>query len=61
MKQHASGHTPATNRLGEGNLVLKQEYQTLKDARSVEYKLKKLKRRDYIAKIVQGGYIKIMP
>ena len=61
MKQHATGHTHSTNRLGEGVLVLKQDYQTLKDARSVEYKLKKLKRRDYIAKIVEDGYIKVAP
>jgi len=61
LKQHMNGHTPTTNRFGEGNLVLKQDYQTLKDARSVEYKLKKLKRRDYIAKIVEDGYIKIKP
>ena len=60
-KQHVSGHTPSTKRLGEGRLVLRQDYQTLKDARSVEYKLKKLKRRDYIAKIVQDGYIRIKP
>ncbi len=62
-KQHASGHTHSTKRLGlgEAKLVLKQEYRTLEDARSVEYKLKKLKRRDYIAKIIQDGYIKVVP
>ena len=61
IKQHTNEHTPSTKRLGEGKLVFKQNYQTLKDARSVEYKLKKLKRRDYIAKIVQDRYIKILP
>jgi len=61
IKQHASGHTPATKRLGEGKLVFKQDYRTLKDARAVEYKLKKLKRHDYIAKIVEDGYIRIKP
>jgi putative endonuclease len=61
MKQHASGHTPSTKRLGEGKLVFKQGYETLKAARSVEYKLKSLKRSDYIAKIVQDRYIKIKP
>ena len=60
-KQHASGHTPSTKRLGESKLVFKQDYKTLKDARSVEYKLKRLKRHDYIAKIVEDGYIKIVP
>ena len=61
IKQHASGHTHSTKRLGDGKLVLKQDYRTLKEVRSVEYKLKKLKRRDYIAKIVQDGYIRITP
>jgi len=61
IEQHINGHTPSTKRLGDGNgkLVLKQDYRTLKEARAVEYKLKKLKRHDYIAKIVQDGYIKI--
>ncbi|MBI3572296.1 GIY-YIG nuclease family protein [Candidatus Kaiserbacteria bacterium] len=62
MKHHAGGHTPSTKRLGEKRkLVLVQEYETLNEARSVERKLKKLKRHDYIAKIVQDGYIKIVP
>ena len=59
--EYIAGRLNSTKRLGEGVLVLKQNYQTLKDARSVEYKLKKLKCRDYIAKIVQDGYIKIVP
>ena len=61
LRQHAYGHTATTNRLGVGTLVLRQEYGTLKDARSVECKLKKLKRKDYIEKIVKDGYIKILP
>lgn len=42
-------------------MVLKQEYKTLKEARLVELKLKKLKRRDYVEKIIKEGYIKIQP
>ena len=61
LRQHSSGHTHSTERLGIGELVFKQDYDTLEDARSVEYKLKKLKRHDYIAKIVADGYIKIKP
>ncbi|MCR4275778.1 MAG: GIY-YIG nuclease family protein [Candidatus Parcubacteria bacterium] len=61
LEHHMGGYTPSTKRLGEGKLVLKQDYPTLQEARSVEYKLKKLKRHDYIAKIVQDGYIKIVP
>jgi predicted GIY-YIG superfamily endonuclease len=60
MEQHSTGHTPSTKRLGIGKLVLQQEFKTLKEARSVEFKLKQLKRHDYIAKIVQDGYIRIV-
>lgn len=58
---HASGHTPSTKRLGKPSLIFRQEYNTLKDARSVERKLKKLKRRDYIEKIIEEGKIKLRP
>jgi predicted GIY-YIG superfamily endonuclease len=61
LRQHSVGHTHSTKRLGKGKLVLKQDYPTLQAARSVEYKLKKLKRHDYLAKMVQDGYIKIVP
>ena len=61
LKQHAAGHTYSTRRLGFGELVLSQEYASLADARSVEHKLKLLKRCDYVAKIVKDGYIRIVP
>ncbi len=63
LQHHAGGYTPSTKRLGNENvvLVLSQEYATLAEARSVEHKLKMLKRHDYLAKIVQDGYIKITP
>jgi len=47
--------------MGELRLVFTQEYNTLNEARSVERKLKKLKRGDYIEKIIKEGYIKIKP
>ena len=61
LKHHDGGHTPSTKRLGLMRLVLFQEYQTLSEARLVESKLKKLKRKDYIAKMVQDGFIRIKP
>jgi len=61
LKHHFGRYTPSTKRMGRGELVLSQEYPTLIAARSVERKLKALKRHDYIAKIVQDGYIKITP
>ena len=61
IRHHAGGYTPSTKRLGKMRLTLYQEYKTLAEARSVEGKLKKLKRKDYIRKIVEEGYIKVKP
>ncbi len=61
LKQHKDGFTHSTKRMGKMNLVFSQEYQSLEDARSIEFKLKKLKRKDFIEKIIEEGYIKIMP
>lgn len=61
IKQHLNGYTHSTKRLGSFVLVFSQKFESLQDARSVEYKLKKLKRKDYIDKIVEDGFIKIKP
>jgi putative endonuclease len=61
LKQHKNKHTATTARLGVFELVLKQEYKTLDEARKVERKIKKLKRKDYIEKMIKEGYIKILP
>lgn len=61
LSHHKRGFTPSTKRLGELDLVFSQKYATLKEARSVERKLKKLKRKDYIEKIIKDGFIKIHP
>jgi predicted GIY-YIG superfamily endonuclease len=55
------GHTPSTKKLGVQEMLLSQEYPTLKEARSVEHKLKNLKRKDYIEKMIKDGYIKVTP
>ena len=39
--------------------VFCQEFPTIEEAKKVELKLKKLKRKDYIEKIVKDGYIKM--
>lgn len=59
LKHHKNGHTPSTKRLGDISLVFSQEYSNLKDARIIEKKLKKLKRRDYVEKIINEGIIKM--
>jgi putative endonuclease len=59
--QHKAGNSPATKRMGSIKLVFSQEYATLNQARYIERNLKKLKRRDYIEKIIHTGYIKVTP
>jgi len=61
MKDHKIGQTPSTKRLGFGLLVFFQQYETLQQARSVEKRIKRLKRRDYIEKIIKDGYIRLTP
>ena len=59
FKQHQEGHTPSTKRMKGLNLVFYQKFDTLGEARNIENKLKKLKRHDYLEKIVKDGFIKI--
>ena len=40
-------------------IILKQEYGSLNLARKIELKIKKLKRKDYIEKMINDGYIRI--
>jgi len=61
LKHHAGGYTPSTNKLGYDSCIFKQEYKTLKEARSIERKVKNLKRRDYVEKIIKDGYVKMKP
>ncbi|MDP3875327.1 MAG: GIY-YIG nuclease family protein [bacterium] len=60
LKQHANGHTQTTRNMFNPKLVLKQEVSSLVIARKIEHRLKKMKRRDYIEKIVTDGYIKVV-
>jgi len=59
IKQHQAGYSPATKRMGVVRLVLQQEYESLSEARKIEFRLKRLKRHDYIDKIVREGVIKM--
>jgi len=59
LKHHLGGYTPSTRRFGEIELMFYQNYSTLKQARQIEKRLKKLKRKDYIDKIVKDGFIKM--
>ncbi len=59
MDQHRSGHTLTTKRLGNMRLVFSQEFNSLKDARIIERRIKSWKRKDFIDKIVSDGFIRI--
>ena len=59
LKQHLHNHTQTTRNRKIYNLVFKQEYPTLLEARRTERKIKNWKRKDYIEKIINDGYIKI--
>lgn len=59
LKQHNSGHTHTTKRMGKLKLVFSQIFDTLEQARKIEFRLKALKRKDYIEKVIKDGYIKI--
>ena len=61
LNQHKYKHTQTTSRMLNPRLVLQQEYVSIEEARKIERKLKKLKRKDYIEKIVSDGHIKMNP
>lgn len=61
VKHHKGGFTHSTRRMKNPEVVLTQEYKTMADARSVERKIKRLKRKDYIEKMVQEGKIALVP
>ncbi|HCM67785.1 MAG: hypothetical protein A2898_03925 [Candidatus Kerfeldbacteria bacterium RIFCSPLOWO2_01_FULL_48_11] len=57
LRQHQSGSTQTTRNMKSPVLVLSQEYPTLVEARRIERRIKKFKRKDYIEKIVKDGFI----
>ena len=60
ISQHQHGHTQTTAGMGVIKLVFSQEFKTLEEARAIEKRLKRLKRKDYLQKIVAEGYIRIV-
>ena len=61
MRQHRAGHTQTTRNMKISVLVFSQKFDSLEQARKIETRIKKLKRKDYIEKIIKDGYIKIKP
>lgn len=60
LKQHKNGHTQTTKNMKNIELVLVQEYNNLEVARKIERKIKKLKRKDYLQKMINDGKIKMI-
>lgn len=59
FRTHKSGGVQATKNLLPLKIALRQEYPNLSIAREIETRLKKFKRKDFIAKIIRDGKIKI--
>lgn len=59
IKQHDAGYTQTTRNMRNPKLVFFQEFGTLIEARRIERRLKRMKRKDYIEKIVNDGYIRV--
>lgn len=59
MYQHSIGHTQTTRNMKDFKMVFSQCFSSLAIARTIEQRIKKLKRRDYLDKIVRDGYIKM--
>ena len=58
IDEHNRGRVKSTKAFIPFELVFKQEYETYTQARSVEVRLKKYKRKDFLDKIVKDGIIK---
>ncbi len=61
LSHHKSGGTWTTSRMVNPKLVLLQKCDSMTRARAIEKRIKDLKRKDYIAKMVRDGYIKLNP
>jgi len=59
LEYHNSGKVNATRNKGPWEIKFFQKYPEIKIARQIEYKLKKLKRRDIIERIINEGIIKL--
>lgn len=57
--EHNSGLVSSTKSIRPLRIALIQKYKTYTEARKVEMRLKKLKRKDYLEKIIKEGHISI--
>jgi len=59
IKEHTDGMSRYTKRLKHLKLVLMQEFESITIAKKVELKIKRLKRKDYVERMIKDGYIKL--
>lgn len=59
LNEHNEGKTPSTRLTRPFKLVFFKKYETIKEARMTEYKLKKKKSKLIIEKIIESGKITI--
>lgn len=59
LREHRNGEGYTTRKFLPFSLILIHEYDTIHEARQAERRIKKMKRKDYIDKIVKDGYIKL--
>jgi putative endonuclease len=59
LDEHNRGKVVATKNKGPWEIKFCHKYDSGRQARRIEYKLKKFKRRDILERIIKDGYIKI--
>ncbi len=59
LKEHNNGEVKATRNKGPWIIKFTKQYKTIKEAKQVEYKFKKMKSRKILKKIIQEQDIKI--
>ncbi|MBL7159164.1 GIY-YIG nuclease family protein [Candidatus Microgenomates bacterium] len=59
LKEHKLGKSLYTKNLRPWELVFSQKYAKSKEAKKIEYKLKRLKRKDIIEQIIKDQKIKM--
>jgi len=59
LQKHNKGLVYSTKNNRPYKIELIQEYETITKAKQIEYKIKKLKRREYIEKMIIDKYIKL--
>jgi putative endonuclease len=59
LSQHNAGYVQATKHKRPYKLVFSQKFESTDSAHKTEGRLKKMKRRDYIQRIIDDGYIRM--